>query len=135
MLFSRRNISLAAGMAAAVALTAGALIASTAEAAPAPAAMGNTATSEPLADAETSDLPAGHVVESPMVGTFYAASSPGAAPFVQVGSSVSVGDTLCIVEAMKRLNQIEADKAGTIKAILAENAQPVEFGQPLFIIE
>ncbi|HEY5734710.1 MAG TPA: acetyl-CoA carboxylase biotin carboxyl carrier protein [Gammaproteobacteria bacterium] len=103
--------------------------------APAPAAMGNTATSEPLADAETSDLPAGHVVESPMVGTFYAASSPGAAPFVQVGSSVSVGDTLCIVEAMKMLNQIEADKAGTIKAILAENAQPVEFGQPLFIIE
>jgi acetyl-CoA carboxylase biotin carboxyl carrier protein len=70
-----------------------------------------------------------------MVGTFYAASSPGAAPFVQVGSSVSVGDTLCIVEAMKMLNQIEADKAGTIKAILAENAQPVEFGQPLFIIE
>jgi len=77
----------------------------------------------------------GHVVESPMVGTFYAASSPGSKPFVTVGSSVSVGDTLCIVEAMKMLNQIEADKAGTIKEILAENAQPVEFGQPLFVIE
>jgi len=105
------------------------------QAAPAPVATGNTATSEPPVDAETNNLPAGHVVESPMVGTFYAASSPGAAPFVQVGSSVSVGDTLCIVEAMKMLNQIEADKAGTIKAILAENAQPVEFGQPLFIID
>jgi acetyl-CoA carboxylase biotin carboxyl carrier protein len=103
--------------------------------APAPAVMSNTASSEPPADSAGSDLPAGHIVESPMVGTFYAASSPGAAPFVQVGSSVSVGDTLCIVEAMKMLNQIEADKAGTIKAILAENAQPVEFGQPLFIIE
>lgn len=103
--------------------------------APAPAVMSNTAGSEPPADSAGSDLPAGHIVESPMVGTFYAASSPGAAPFVAVGSSVSVGDTLCIVEAMKMLNQIEADKAGTIKAILAENAQPVEFGQPLFIIE
>ena len=70
-----------------------------------------------------------------MVGTFYAAPSPGAPAFVKVGSNVSVGDTLCIVEAMKMLNQIEADKAGTIKAILAENAQPVEFGQPLFVIE
>jgi acetyl-CoA carboxylase biotin carboxyl carrier protein len=103
--------------------------------APVPAATGTTATSEPAADTASNDLPPGHVVESPMVGTFYAASSPGAAPFVQVGSSVSVGDTLCIVEAMKMLNQIEADKAGTIKAILAENAQPVEFGQPLFIID
>ena len=70
-----------------------------------------------------------------MVGTFYRAPSPGAKAFVDVGQSVSVGDTLCIVEAMKLLNQIEADKAGTIKAILVENGQPVEYNQPLFIIE
>lgn len=104
-------------------------------AAPAPAAVAAPVAnvSEPESSAEPE--PAGHVVESPMVGTFYAASSPGARPFVEVGSSVAVGDTLCIVEAMKMLNQIEADKAGTIKSILAENAQPVEFGQPLFVIE
>ena len=70
-----------------------------------------------------------------MVGSFYRAPSPGAAPFVDVGSRVNVGDTLCIIEAMKLLNQIEADKAGTIKAILVENGQPVEYNQPLFIIE
>jgi acetyl-CoA carboxylase biotin carboxyl carrier protein len=70
-----------------------------------------------------------------MVGTFYRAASPGAKPFVDVGHKVAEGDTLCIIEAMKMLNQIEADKSGTIKAILAENAQPVEFGQPLFVIE
>ena len=69
-----------------------------------------------------------------MVGTYYAASAPGAKPFVQVGDTVSPGDTLCIIEAMKMLNQIESDKAGTIIAVLVENAQPVEFGQPLFII-
>jgi acetyl-CoA carboxylase biotin carboxyl carrier protein len=77
----------------------------------------------------------GHKVTSPMVGSFYRAASPGAAPFVEVGQSVNVGDTLCIIEAMKLLNQIEADKAGTIKAILVENGEPVEYGQPLFIIE
>ena len=77
----------------------------------------------------------GHVVNSPMVGSFYRAPSPGAKSFVDVGSSVSVGDTLCIIEAMKLLNQIEADKSGTIKAILVENGQPVEYNQPLFIIE
>lgn len=77
----------------------------------------------------------GHTVPSPMVGTFYRAPSPGAKPFVDVGQSVKVGDTLCIIEAMKMLNQIEADKAGKIKAILVENGQPVEFGQSLFIIE
>ena len=98
-------------------------------AAPPPAAVPS-----PPAESEPG-LPAGHVVESPMVGTFYAAPSPGAKSFVEVGSSVSVGDTLCIVEAMKMLNQIEADKAGSIKAILVDNAQPVEFGQPLFVIE
>ena len=103
-------------------------------AAPAPAAVpvvAAAAANTPAADA----TPDGHVVESPMVGTYYESSSPGSKPFVSVGSSVSVGDTLCIVEAMKMLNQIEADKSGTIKAILVENAQPVEFGQPLFIIE
>ena len=70
-----------------------------------------------------------------MVGTFYRSPAPGAKAFVEVGQSVGVGDTLCIVEAMKLLNQIESDKAGTVKAILVENEQPVEYGQPLFIIE
>ena len=70
-----------------------------------------------------------------MVGTFYRAPSPGAKAFVEVGQSVNVGDTLCIIEAMKMLNQIEADKAGTIKAILVENGQPVEYDQPIFVIE
>lgn len=79
--------------------------------------------------------PAGHKVKSPMVGTFYRAPSPGAKSFVEVGQRVSVGDTLCIIEAMKMLNQIEADKAGVIVAILVENGQPVEYGQPLFVIE
>ncbi len=79
--------------------------------------------------------PAGHQVKSPMVGTFYRASSPGAKSFVEVGSEVKEGDTTCIIEAMKILNQIEADKAGTITQILAENGQAVEYGAPLFIIE
>ena len=77
----------------------------------------------------------GHVVKSPMVGTFYRSSSPGSKSFVETGHSVKVGDTLCIIEAMKILNQIEADKSGTISQILVENAQPVEYDQPLFIIE
>ena len=76
----------------------------------------------------------GHVVKSPMVGTFYRSASPGAAPFVEIGDVVAQGDTLCIVEAMKLMNEIEADASGTIKAILVENGQPVEFGQPLFVI-
>lgn len=80
-------------------------------------------------------LPSGHIVKSPMVGTFYTASSPGAKPFVNVGDSVTEGDTVCIVEAMKILNQIETDASGIVKAILVENAQPVEYGQPLLIIE
>jgi len=81
------------------------------------------------------EIPPGHTVNSPMVGTFYRASSPGASAFVEIGSQVNAGDTLCIIEAMKMLNQIEADKAGTIAAILVENAEPVEYGQPLFVIE
>jgi len=98
-------------------------------AAPAPAA----AAAPAAAPAE--EVIEGHVLNSPMVGSFYRAPSPGAKDFVDIGSKVNVGDTLCIIEAMKLLNQIEADKAGTIKAILVENGQPVEYNQPLFIIE
>ncbi len=76
----------------------------------------------------------GHVVKSPMVGSFYRAASPGAKAFVDIGQNVNEGDTLCIIEAMKLLNEIESDKTGVIKAILVENGQPVEFGQPLFIV-
>ena len=78
---------------------------------------------------------AGHALTSPMVGTFYRSSSPEADPYVEVGSSVKKGDTLCIIEAMKLLNEIEADRDGIVKKIMVENAQPVEFGEPLFIIE
>ena len=79
--------------------------------------------------------PRGHVVKSPMVGTFYRAASPGAPSFVEVGSPVKEGDTVCIIEAMKILNEIEADKSGTITKVLGENGQAVEYGQPLFVIE
>lgn len=79
-------------------------------------------------------IPDGHVVKSPMVGSFYRSPSPGAKPFVEVGQSVNVGDTLCIIEAMKLLNEIEADQSGVISAILVESGQPVEYGQPLFVI-
>lgn len=97
-----------------------------------PAAAGAPAApSAPVAEA----APAGHAVKSPMVGTFYRSSSPGAAAFVEVGSKVNEGDTVCIIEAMKILNEIEADKSGTITQILGENGQAVEYGQPLFIIE
>lgn len=87
---------------------------------------------------ETTEAPVetieGDVIESPMVGTFYRASSPDSSPFVEVGDKVEVGDTLCIIEAMKLLNEIEADKSGVIKKILAENGQPVEYGEQLFVI-
>ena len=79
--------------------------------------------------------PSGHALKSPMVGTFYRSPSPGAPAFVEVGQAVAKGQTLCIIEAMKLLNEIESDAAGTIKAILVENGQPVEYGQPLFVIE
>lgn len=85
--------------------------------------------------APAAPVPAGHAVTSPMVGTFYRAASPEAKAFVEVGSQVSIGDTLCIIEAMKMMNEIEADKAGVVKAILKENGQPVEYGEALFIIE
>ena len=88
------------------------------------------AAAAPAAPAE----PEGHVVKSPMVGSFYRSPSPGAKPFADIGQTVSVGDTLCIIEAMKLLNEIESDKSGVIKAILVESGQAVEFGQPLFII-
>lgn len=80
-------------------------------------------------------MPAGHTVKSPMVGTFYRSSAPGAKPFVEIGDSIKEGDTICIIEAMKILNEIEADKSGTVTQILCENGQAVEYGQPLFIIE
>jgi acetyl-CoA carboxylase biotin carboxyl carrier protein len=86
------------------------------------------------AEAGTPSLPAGHVVKAPMVGTFYASASPGAAAFVKVGQQVKAGETLGIIEAMKMFNQIEADVAGTVQAILVENGQPVEFDQPMFVI-
>lgn len=99
------------------------------QAAPAPAAAPAVAAA-PAAPA----VPEGHVVKSPMVGSFYRSPSPGAKSFVDVGQSVKEGETLCIIEAMKLLNEIESDKSGVIKAILVENGQAVEFGQPLFII-
>ena len=104
-------------------------------AAPAPAVAAPAPVAAPEAAAPAAPAaPSGHVVKSPMVGTFYRASAPGAAPFVDVGSTVKQGDTVCIIEAMKLLNEIETDAAGVIKEILVENGQPVEFGQPLFII-
>ncbi|MCE4536404.1 acetyl-CoA carboxylase biotin carboxyl carrier protein [Pelomonas sp. P7] len=108
----------AAAPAAPVVATAPAVAAAAAPAAPA------------AAPAET-----GHVVKSPMVGTFYRASSPNAKPFAEVGQTVKEGEAICIIEAMKIMNEIEADKSGTITKILAENGQAVEFGQPLFVIE
>jgi acetyl-CoA carboxylase biotin carboxyl carrier protein len=88
----------------------------------------------PAAPAAAEAAPEGHVVKSPMVGTFYRASSPEAKPFVDVGTTIKAGETICVLEAMKLMNEIEADASGTIKAILVENGQPVEYGQALFII-
>ncbi len=99
-----------------------------AQTAAAPPASVAAAPAEPAA-------PSGHVLKSPMVGTFYRSANPNSSSFVEIGSQVKEGDTLCIVEAMKLMNEIEADHAGTVKAILVENGQPVEYGQPLFIIE
>ena len=90
----------------------------------------------PVAEAPVvAEAAPGHAVKSPMVGTFYRSSSPGSAPFIQIGSVVKEGDTLCIIEAMKILNEIESDKSGTVTQILCENGQAVEYGQPLFIVE
>ncbi len=102
-------------------------------AAPAQAAPATPAPASPITTAEAEEE--GHVVMAPMVGTFYSASSPGAAPFVQVGDRVGIGDTLCIIEAMKMMNQIEAEVSGTIKSIRVQNGEPVEYGQILFVID
>ncbi|GAA3988272.1 acetyl-CoA carboxylase biotin carboxyl carrier protein [Comamonas faecalis] len=109
------------------------VVAAPVQAAPAAAA----APAAPVAELPAPAAPAinGHVVKSPMVGTFYRSPSPGAKSFVEVGSQVKEGETLCIIEAMKILNEIEADKGGTVTRILGENGQAVEYGQPLFIIE
>ncbi len=88
----------------------------------------------PVAAAVVPAEPQGHIVKSPMVGSFYRSAAPGSPPFIEVGSVVKEGDTLCIIEAMKLLNEIDADASGVIKQILVENGQPVEFGQPLFVI-
>ena len=100
----------------------------------APAAGVPVSAGAPAAAAEGEAVPEGHVIRSPMVGTFYRASAPGAKAFVEVGQAVKAGDTLCIIEAMKLLNEIEADQDGTVKAILVESGQPVEYGEPLFIL-
>ncbi len=105
-------------------------------AAPALAAAPLPAVAAPVAAAAAAPAPAaGHAVKSPMVGTFYRASSPGAKSFVEIGSQVKEGDTICIIEAMKILNEIEADKSGTVTQVLCENGQAVEYGQPLLTIE
>ena len=97
-------------------------------AAPTTAVIATPATGEAPAELE------GHIVKSPMVGTFYRSSAPGSKPFVEIGQNVNAGETLCIIEAMKLLNEIEADQSGVVKKVLVENGQPVEYGQPLFII-
>ena len=101
----------------------------------APAAAAAPAAPVAAAPVEAPAAPAGHTVKSPMVGTFYGAASPGAKPFVEVGSTIKEGEPICIIEAMKIMNEIEADAAGTIREILCENGQAVEFGQALFVIE
>ncbi len=106
-----------------------------APAAPVAAAPVALAAAAPPASDSVAVEPAGHAVKSPMVGTFYRSASPGSAPFIEVGQTVKEGDTLCIIEAMKILNQIESDKSGVIKQILIEDAQAVEYDQALFIIE
>ena len=104
--------------------------------APAAAPLAAPAAAVPAAvEAAGTAEPSGHIVKSPMVGTFYRAASPGAKPFVELGDTIKEGETICIVEAMKILNEIEADKSGTVTQILVENGQAVEYGQPLYVIE
>ncbi|MBW9259638.1 MAG: acetyl-CoA carboxylase biotin carboxyl carrier protein [Candidatus Thiodiazotropha sp. (ex. Lucinisca nassula)] len=118
-----RNSSMPAPLAAPVAAPA------------APAAAPAAPAAAPAVESEPSEEIQGHAVRSPMVGTFYRSPSPGSKPFVEEGQQVSVGDTLCIIEAMKILNQIESDKAGTVRKILVDNGQPVEYNEPLYIID
>ena len=117
-------VSIAPASAAALGLPAAAPV----EARPAPAAPAAPLAAEPEAGQE------GHVVKAPMVGTFYRSPSPDAKPFVEVGQTIKEGQTICIIEAMKLMNEIEADASGVVKAVLVENGQPVEYGQPLFIL-
>jgi acetyl-CoA carboxylase biotin carboxyl carrier protein len=105
------------------------------QAAPQVSAMPAVAAPAPAAAPAAEPVEEGHVIKAPMVGTFYRSSAPGANAFVTIGQKVAVGDTLCVIEAMKLMNEIETDRAGTVKAILIENGQPVEYGEPLFIIE
>ncbi len=109
-------------------------VAAPAASAPLPVAVAAPLAASAAAPAEP-EVPAGHTVKSPMVGTFYRSSSPGSKAFVEIGSQVKEGETICIIEAMKILNEIEADKSGTITQILAQNGQAVEYGAPLFVIE
>jgi acetyl-CoA carboxylase biotin carboxyl carrier protein len=103
---------------------------------PAAGSAGETPSATPLAlPAAAKPKPSEHVITAPMVGTFYASPTPGAKPFVEIGDEIKVGQVLCIIEAMKMMNQIEADKAGRITSIMAQNGDPVEFGQPLFVLE
>ncbi|MBU3693983.1 MAG: acetyl-CoA carboxylase biotin carboxyl carrier protein [Rhodocyclaceae bacterium] len=102
---------------------------------PQPPAAAPALAAAPPAAAAAPAAPAGHQVKSPMVGTFYRSASPGGTPFVEIGQTVKEGDPLCIIEAMKLLNEIDADRSGVIKAILVDNGDPVEFGEPLFVIE
>jgi acetyl-CoA carboxylase biotin carboxyl carrier protein len=117
------------------------IVKASAQAAPAPVAAAQPAPMTVAAPLErapvepTAPAPTGNVVKSPMVGTFYRSASPGSDAFIEIGSVVKVGDPICIIEAMKIMNEIEADAAGTIREILCENGQAVEFGQPLFVIE
>ena len=102
---------------------------------PAPTTVAAPATEVAAAEAAQRPTPSEHVITAPMVGTFYASPSPGAKPFVEIGDEIKVGQVLCIIEAMKMMNQIEADKEGRIASVMARNGDPVEFGQPLFVVE
>ena len=113
----------------------GAVMHQTAPATMAGPALASAPLAAPALAPAVAEVPTGHIVKSPMVGTFYRSSSPGAKPFVEIGTAVKEGETVCIIEAMKILNEIETDKAGTITKILCENGQAVEYGQPLFVIE
>jgi acetyl-CoA carboxylase biotin carboxyl carrier protein len=100
----------------------------------APPVQAAPAVAAPAAAAEAPAVPEGHIIKSPMVGTFYRAGAPGAKPFVEVGDTVKVGQIICVIEAMKLMNEIECDKDGVVKAVMVENAQPVEYGEPLMMI-
>jgi acetyl-CoA carboxylase biotin carboxyl carrier protein len=128
------KVKIVKGGAAAMVAAAPTMMAPVAAAAPAAVRGTAAATAAAVPAAEPAGAPEGHVVKAPMVGTFYRSPSPDAKVFVEVGQAVKEGDTICIIEAMKLMNEIEADASGSVKAILVENGQPVEYGQPLFIL-